>query len=165
MHSGIRGIVVDPFELLRRDHDSFRALFADLLSAGGGNGADKFHELKNQLEVHTRIEEDILYPALDRQPETRELVADSLKEHEQAKQMLEQIEQRQASSEQWHSLLQELKDLLDHHMEDEERELFPKGRQLLSETEQDDIEARLVSEKQSLEVLQHPGKPGPGHRY
>lgn len=156
---------MDAFELLRKDHDKARALFTDLLSPGGGDGADKFHELKNELDVHTKIEEDVLYPALEKQDETRNLVADSRQEHEKAKQMLGQIEQRQEDGKPWHDLLGELKSLLDHHMEEEEQELFPKARQLLSESERDDIGARLVSEKQTLEVLQEPGKPGPGHRY
>jgi iron-sulfur cluster repair protein YtfE (RIC family) len=156
---------VDAFELLRKDHERARALFSDLLSPGGGDGADKFHELKNELEVHTKIEEDVLYPALEKQDETRDLVADSREEHDKAKQMLGQIEQRQEDGQPWHELLGELKSLLDHHMEEEEQELFPKARQLLSESEQDDIGARLVSEKQTLEVLQEPGKPGPGHRH
>lgn len=156
---------MDAFELLRKDHDKARALFSDLLSPGGGDGADKFHELKNELDVHTKIEKDVLYPALEKQDETRDLVADSRQEHDQAKEMLRQIEERQESGGEWHALLEDLKKLLDHHMEEEERELFPKARQVLSESEQDDIEARLLSEKQTLEVLQEPGKPGPGHRY
>lgn len=156
---------MDAFELLRKDHDKVRALFSDLFSPGGGDGADKFHELKNELDVHTKIEEDVLYPALEKRDETRDLVADSREEHERAKDLLGKIEERQESGGEWHALLENLRKLLDHHMEDEEQELFPKARQLLSESEQDDIEARLVSEKQTLEVLQEPGKPGPHHRY
>ncbi|MCD9184885.1 MAG: hemerythrin domain-containing protein [Pyrinomonadaceae bacterium] len=114
--------------LLKEDHREVENLIAQL---EGGADKDTFTKLKSSLELHTQIEEEIYYPALEGLDETDELVTDAYQEHDEVDELLEEMSGTDVGSEEFQDLLQQLKDSINHHVKEEENELFPKSEEVL----------------------------------
>jgi len=114
--------------LLKEDHREVEELIAQL-----EEGADKetFLKLKSSLELHTQIEENIYYPALEGKDETDELVTDAYQEHDEVDELLEEMSGTDIESDEFQVLLKQLKDSIEHHVKEEENELFPKSEEVL----------------------------------
>lgn len=114
--------------LLKEDHREVEELIAQL-----EEGADKetFLKLKSSLELHTQIEENIYYPALEGKDETDELVTDAYQEHDEVDELLEEMSGTDIESDEFQLLLKQLKDSIKHHVKEEENELFPKSEEVL----------------------------------
>ena len=115
-------------ELLREDHREVESLIAQL---EGGADHETFGKIKNALKMHTKIEEEILYPAMEDFDETEELVDESYQEHDEVDKLLVEMSGTESQSEEFQDLLAQLKDSIEHHVEEEENELFPNAESLL----------------------------------
>jgi iron-sulfur cluster repair protein YtfE (RIC family) len=142
---------MNPFSLLKADHQKV----ADILETIDGTteraikGRDElFSRLKSELELHTRIEEEIFYPALEEAEETRDITLEAYEEHRLVKQLLEELESAPKDDEQWTAKFTVLKENIEHHVEEEEGEMFKKARRVLSEEEIEALGDRLQEAKQ-----------------
>jgi iron-sulfur cluster repair protein YtfE (RIC family) len=146
---------MNPFNLLKADHEKV----ADILETIDGTteraikGRDElFARLKSELELHTRIEEEIFYPALEEAEETRDIILEAYEEHRLVKQLLEELESAPKDDEQWTAKFTVLKENIEHHVEEEEGEIFKKARRVLSEEEIEALGERLQAAKQEKAV-------------
>jgi hemerythrin-like domain-containing protein len=135
-------------ELLKQDHREADSLIAELEGASGdtpGSYTATFQKLKASLTVHAEAEEQIFYPAMEQFEETEELTEEAYSEHDEVKQLLEDMTGLNPGDEDFQTLLAQLKDSVQHHVEEEETEMFPKAEELLGEatleTIGDEIEA------------------------
>jgi hemerythrin-like domain-containing protein len=141
--------MMDAFELLKNDHAKVSALFEQLEPATDTTTRQQlFAQLKQELDIHTHIEETILYPALKTASETREITEEAYEEHQEVKDLLAEIEATPADSEEWSDLIIELRENVEHHVEEEENEMFPHARTVLGEQQITEISARMAAEKQ-----------------
>jgi iron-sulfur cluster repair protein YtfE (RIC family) len=138
---------MDAFELLKTDHEKVSQLFKEIESASGQRKRQVFTQLKAELDVHAHIEEKILYPALENTEEAREITLEAYEEHKVVKDLLAELASGGAPNEEWDAKLTVLKENVEHHVEEEEGELFSKARKALSSEEIDRIGAELEVEK------------------
>lgn len=138
--------MIDAIELLKDQHRDALNMIARLREEDvrEGERLELFDHLKEALSLHTKMEEEVLYPALEHFKETRELVAESYQEHHQVDRLLQKIAELGSSGgrhgnykdnkrdDDWRSLLDELTADITHHVEEEENELFPKAQRLLT---------------------------------
>jgi hemerythrin-like domain-containing protein len=124
---------MDLFQLIRQDHQKAKRLFERLAEASAGTQSRPrlFAELKRELELHTEIEERYFYPALQSQSEAKELIEEALEEHADMKQALEVLDNADKESDNWGARLEELREDVEHHVEEEETEIFPLAQKLL----------------------------------
>lgn len=115
-------------ELLKEDHREVEGLIAQL---EGSADHETFGKIKSALKMHTKIEEEILYPAMEDFDETEELVDESYQEHDEVDQLLMEMSGTQPQSEEFQDLLAQLKESIEHHVGEEENELFPNAESLL----------------------------------
>ncbi|MGH9932442.1 MAG: hemerythrin domain-containing protein [Pyrinomonadaceae bacterium] len=106
-----------------------------------------FTQLKTELDVHARIEETIFYPELEKADETHDITLEAFEEHRLVKQLLGELEKMDKSDEQWTAKFAVLKESVEHHVEEEESEMFPKARKVLSEEQAEIIGTRMETEK------------------
>ncbi len=92
-----------------------------------------FTELKGELELHTSLEEQHLFPILRRNTETKELVADAIKDNKELRAKLAEIETLPKNDEAFPERLKELQKTFRQHARDEKRELLPAVQRALSE--------------------------------
>ena len=138
---------MDPFELLKKDHQKVSTLFQEIKSASGEAKLRIFRQIKHELDVHTHIEETIFYPALEREKETREITLEAYEEHRVVKDLLAQLDAASSADEDWEARLTVLKENVEHHVEEEEGELFDKANDVLTGAQADDLGDRMQSEK------------------
>jgi hemerythrin superfamily protein len=138
---------MDALELLKQDHAKVKKLFDKAESVGNREQKRIFSQIKNELEIHAQIEENIFYPAMQRHDGLKELVAESLKEHKAMKGLLQEMATL-SDREDFEDKLEELIDNVEHHAEDEEEgKMFPKIRELVSVNELQKLGAQLQAAK------------------
>ena len=120
-------------------------LFGKLAETGEGAVKTReklFAELKEELELHARLEEQHLFPVLRKHKETKDLVADAVNDNRQTRALLAELERLPKDSEDFPKKLTELRKVFQQHVRDERKELLPVVRKALS-----DEEAQAVVEK------------------
>ena len=141
---------MNAFTLLKTDHQKVAGILEkiDETTERATKGREElFTQLKSELDVHTRIEEEILYPALEEYEETRAISLEAYEEHAVVKQLLEELSSEPKDDEQWTAKFTVLKENIEHHVEEEESEMFKKARKVLSEDEIEKLGDRLQEAK------------------
>jgi len=129
---------MNAFTLLKTDHETVAGILASIeeTTERAVKGRDElFTRLKQELDVHAKIEEEIFYPALEDADETRDVTLEAYEEHRLVKQLLAELETEPKDTEEWTAKFTVLKENIEHHVEEEEGEMFKKARQVLSEEE------------------------------
>lgn len=127
-------------EMIKRDHDEAREMMQTIaLEHDAEEASEDFEELKMALLAHAKSEEEVVYPVLARQDETRELVLEARQEHRLAEQMLAELERGDASDEEWRAKFAVLKTNVEHHIQEEEKEILPKMKKVLPKDELEDL--------------------------
>ena len=142
---------MNAFTLLKADHKKVAGILEKLDSTterGVKTREELFTQLKTELDVHARIEETILYPELKKADETRDITLEAFEEHRLVKQLLGELDEMDKGDEQWTAKFTVLKESVEHHVEEEEGEMFPKARKVLSEEQAEIIGTRLEAAKQ-----------------
>jgi len=122
-------------QLLKRDHKEVAALFEEFKEAEESDKPAIAEQICQRLTVHARIEEELLYPAAREAlaEEDEDLVDEAAVEHATVKELLSQIEAGSESDELYEAKVKVLGEYVTHHVNEEERELFPR----LAETDFD----------------------------
>jgi len=141
---------MNPFNLLKSDHEKVAGILSSIeeTTERAAKGRDElFARLKQELDLHARIEEEIFYPALEDSEETRDVTLEAYEEHNLVKQLLAELESQPKDTEEWTAKFTVLKENVEHHVEEEEGEMFPKARKVLSEDEIETLGDRLQEAK------------------
>lgn len=149
---------MDGLELLKSDHDKVRGLFQQFRSASEDDDATRMNELCqeifHELEVHTAIEEEIFYPAVkDRGGE--ELIEDtdeSVEEHHVVDVLMGEIRQLDPTDAAFKAKMTVLIENVEHHAQEEEEEMFPQVRELMSEDDLQTLGQDLYEAKTRKEL-------------
>ena len=118
--------------LLESQHRKVEALFKKL-EAGRSDPAPVLEELANSLAAHMAIEQDIFYPAVKKVDD--ELINESFEEHALAEVALKRLLATDAEDEAFAARVTALKELIEHHVKEEEEELFPEVEKSVEEAE------------------------------
>lgn len=122
----------DAIELLVQDHEAVKKLFkqySTLCAEGADDDERQALAMKicALLMVHTSIEEEIFYPMARRALEEQSLLDEAEVEHDAAKELISQIEEGSPSEDQlYDAKVHVLGEYIDHHVKEEEKEMFPK---------------------------------------
>jgi iron-sulfur cluster repair protein YtfE (RIC family) len=141
---------MNAFLLLKADHEKVAEMLdaIDKTTERAIKGRDDlFTRLKEELDLHARIEEEIFYPALEATEQTREIVFEAYEEHLLVKKLLSELEAEPKDTEEWTAKFTVLKENIEHHVEEEEGELFKKARQAFTKEEIEDLGQRLQEAK------------------
>jgi hemerythrin-like domain-containing protein len=141
---------MNAFTLLKNDHQKVAGILEKL--EGTTERALKtreelFTQLKSELDVHTKIEETIFYPVLEKAEESRDITLEAFEEHRIVKQLLAELEASAKDDEVWTAKFTVLKENIEHHVEEEEGEMFKKARKVLSEQEIETLGTRMEKAK------------------
>ncbi len=143
---------MDIYERLREDHQRQKDLASQIEGTTGDSDERRrlWDELKAEAEAHANAEEQTFYAALFEKPETQEQARHSVSEHEDASELIEELDELDMSSSGWLQKFAKLKHELEHHIEEEQNDVFPMAREVLSDDEAtrmaDDFDARKHDE-------------------
>ncbi|MDI6853089.1 MAG: hemerythrin domain-containing protein [Deltaproteobacteria bacterium] len=134
------------FQMLQKDHDEVKQLFSQIEK--GGDREKLFSQLKDEVNLHQEVEEKFFYPALEKSnAEVREKVFESYEEHHVAKTVLKEFDKMSPSDERWKAKLMVLKELVEHHIEEEEKELFKMAKKALDKKQIQEITDKIEQRK------------------
>lgn len=142
----------DPFKLLKEDHKKVAKLFKEIEGAGERAIKTKenlFEQLKSELELHTQIEEEYMYPLLEEAEETKDMTLEAYEEHDIVKTLIAEMEDEEVGSDVWSAKLKVMKENVEHHVSEEEEELFPEAEDVLSEEQMEQLAQSIMEAKQS----------------
>jgi len=142
---------MDALTLLKEDHDRVRKILDEGESTterAEKTRTELFTRLKTELEIHERIEEEIFYPALKEHPRAKELALEGYEEHHVVDQILAELEQTPVTDETWAAKFKVAKENLEHHIEEEEGEMFKAARGAFSRDELENLGRRMAELKQ-----------------
>lgn len=147
---------MNAFELLKKDHEKVSGILEKLdatTERGVKTREELFTQLKTELDIHAQIEEQILYPVLKEAKETKDITLEAYEEHGVVKQLLAELEEMPKDDEMWGAKLTVLKENVEHHVEEEEGEMFKSAREVLSKEEIEELGARLEEAKQQKKAM------------
>ncbi|MEZ5225670.1 MAG: hemerythrin domain-containing protein [Acidimicrobiales bacterium] len=136
------------FEAIRADHDKQRTLI-DLLTKTHGESDGRielFDRLRAQLEAHAAAEERYFYVPLMQHDLTQDAARHSVAEHKELDDFIEQLQGYDMSGSQWIQTARELADRLIHHLDEEEREVFPVAGKALSDDDKTSLATDYVDD-------------------
>lgn len=146
---------MDAIDLLTADHNRVRGLFTRFRGAHESDSTTEMVELAakifQELEVHTTIEEEIFYPDVrDTDEEITEVVDEGIQEHHVVKVLMDELRQVEPASDEWVAKMSVLMENVEHHVEEEETEMFPPLRSELGADVLEPMAAKLEQRKASL---------------
>jgi len=121
----------DAISLLIEDHENVKSMFEQFEELG-----DRAHVSKHKLALqiceeltkHTMIEEEIFYPAVRKVLKEDDLMDEAIVEHASAKDLIAQIQSMEPTDDLFDAKVKVLSEMIEHHVEEEETEMFPKVR-------------------------------------
>ena len=114
-------------ELLKEDHRKVEELFTSFKEADGRSRKGIVDEALNALEIHSTIEEKLVYPAIRKATDEKDMVAEANEEHHVVKFLIKELRKMKASAEGYKAKFTVLSELVKHHVEEEEEEMFPQA--------------------------------------
>ncbi len=145
---------MNAIELLKDDHQKVKKLFREYEELG-----DRAHKSKQriaeqvfmELDIHARLEEEIFYPAVDAKAskEGKKLVDEANEEHHVVKMLIAEMQALQAGEDQFDAKFKVLAENVEHHIEEEEGEMFPDAEKKLGQ-EMSQLAERMLQRKQEL---------------
>lgn len=155
---------VDAIALLEADHEKVRGLLSELASTterAAKKREQLLEKIEKEVKVHTTIEEEIFYPAFleaAKKKEDKKLFFEANEEHHVVDLVLPEVKSTSPDTEQFSAKAKVLKELIEHHAEEEEKEMFPRAKKLFSAGELRELAERMTERKEELEGELERGK-------
>jgi hypothetical protein len=149
---------VDAISLLKADHEKVRGLLSQLEKSSEKSSAKREELLAKiafELEVHTTIEEEIFYPAYRdavKKQEDRKLYQEALEEHHVVDLVMPELEETDPGTEVFSAKAKVLKEVVEHHAEEEEKEMFKRAKQVFEKEELRELGQRMEARKAELQT-------------
>jgi hemerythrin superfamily protein len=142
-------------DMLESQHREVEKLFAAFEKASSGKKRDIFLQIADKLAVHATIEEKHFYPSVKTE-ETEDLLEESVEEHLSVKRIIADLLEDDSDEEALEAKMAVLKEQIEHHVEEEENELFPKVEDALDATMLDALEQEMMATQEELLSKGHP---------
>jgi iron-sulfur cluster repair protein YtfE (RIC family) len=145
---------MDAIKLLTHDHDEMKKLLNQLeetTERGIKIRTELFAKVRRELEIHESIEEEIFYPALKEHPKAKDIVLEGIEEHHVVDGIVAELEVVPVDDETWAAKLTVMRENVEHHMEEEEGDMFPKARTVFDKDELEDLGSRMEERKGQLQ--------------
>lgn len=132
MASKTAGTQADIFTRIKTDHDTIRSLL-DKTEKANGSGRAVFEELQRELWAHSKVEEGVFYASLKKAKEAKSETVEGLNEHHLINGLLDELNAMKTTDSGWKEKLQVLGELVRHHLDEEEEELFEEAKEVLDD--------------------------------
>ncbi|HEY8614689.1 hemerythrin domain-containing protein [Phenylobacterium sp.] len=140
----------DAVAVLKRDHREVERLFKQYEQAKEDDARKQeiFQQIALELKVHTQVEEEIFYPESREFVKEQDTVNEAEVEHQSAKDLIAQLEGMQPSDDYYDAKVKVLQEMVEHHVEEEEKEYFPECQK--SEMDTKAVGERILARKEEL---------------
>jgi hemerythrin-like domain-containing protein len=147
-------MAMDALSLLKEDHGKVKKLLAELektTERGVKTRTELFATIKGELTVHETIEEEIFYPELKGHPKAKDIVLEGFEEHHVVDLLMGELEAMDVDDENWGAKAVVMKENIEHHIEEEEGDMFKAARQVFDRDELEDLGRRMEQRKRAAQ--------------
>ena len=146
---------MNAIQLLKKDHATVKELFAQFEHAGDRAYHTKqtiVKQIHQALEVHAQLEEELFYPAVKQlqAEKVKDLVREAIEEHKIVKTLLAEIAAMSAQEEQYDAKVTVLKETVEHHVKEEEGEMFPAATKQLPKERLEELGAEMAAHQEAM---------------
>lgn len=142
---------MNAIELLKQDHNEFRGLFGEFKASGSDKEKhDIFKNIKEKLDVHTHIEETIFYPKISELKELEDITKEGIEEHHVGDLLVREISKLTDDSDKFEPKMEVLIESTEHHLMEEEGQMFPKVEKLLDSDQLEKLGTEMEKEKEKF---------------
>lgn len=140
---------MNAIDLLKEDHDRVDKLFQKVKATEEGEHQELFEKIREELEIHTHIEEVIFYPRLKEEgdEELKKIVLEGVEEHRQVKMFLKELSSLADESEKFEPKLKVVMENVEHHVQEEEGEMFKMVEEQFDASVLEEMGAEMEKEK------------------
>jgi hemerythrin-like domain-containing protein len=152
----------DAITLLKADHKKVKALLASLertTERSAERRTKLLGQIESEVKVHSTVEEEIFYPAFRdavRKKNDRELYQEALEEHHVVDLVMPEVKECDPAGEVFPAKAKVLKELIEHHADEEEKQMFKTARQVIAKEDLLDLGARIQARKKELQAMGSP---------
>ena len=141
---------MDIYERIKQDHDKQRELMEKIMKTSGDSAErqELFERFKTEAVAHANAKEQVFYSELMEDQETQEQTRHSVNEHKEADDLIEELSEMDMSSSSWLTKFKELKEDLEHHMDEEEKDVFSMAHDVISDAEAEQMTGKFDTRKQ-----------------
>ena len=146
---------MNAMDLLKQDHEKVKKILGELDSTterGVKTREELFTRFKQEMTVHERIEEEIFYPRLTDQAKTKDIALEGYEEHHVVDMVMSELDEVPYDDEHWGAKFTVMKENIEHHIEEEEGEMFKLARQALDKEELAQLGERMEARKRELQA-------------
>ena len=147
-HQG--GAYVNAIDLLEDDHRKVKKMLAEgeeTTERAEVTRSALYATLRREMEAHERIEEEIFYPALKAHPRARDIVLEGFEEHHVVDEIMGELGETDVTDETWAAKFKVMKENIEHHIDEEEGEMFSEARKAFEHDELEALGARMLELK------------------
>ena len=139
------------FQLLKKDHVEVKGILGQLIETNKTKKREElFDTLRLELVPHMKAEESTFYPPLMKKKEAREDAMEGIEEHHVSEMVLKELEKMPKDEDQWQAKIKVFKELVEHHIEEEESKIFKSAKKTLEKDELEDIMKKFNKEKEKI---------------
>ena len=142
-------------KILKKDHSTVQTLFSKFDRAGKTAYEKKgelFEKIRRELQLHSRAEEEIFYPALKAMNgEGRRLISAAVQEHKEVNELLTQISRLKSNDKNFDEKMETLIENVDHHVDEEEGEIFQFAEENCSEQQLEELGNQIEERRRFLD--------------
>jgi hemerythrin-like domain-containing protein len=146
-------VPMNALTLLEDDHKDIKKLLEkgdETTERAVKTRASLLHEIGVKLTAHEKIEEDIFYPALKEHPKAKDIVLEGYQEHHVVDLLMAELKDLDENDEKWGAKFSVMKENIEHHIEEEEGEMFTKARAAFSAEELSELGERMEEMKEKI---------------
>ncbi len=150
-------MATDAIKLLKEDHDKVRDLFEQLMNTTDRATKKRttlLDKIAKEIKIHTTIEEEIFYPAFRdaiEEKEKKKMFHEALEEHHVVDLVLPEVREADPSTVKFAAKAKVLKELVEHHADEEEKEMFKAARKVLDKEQLKALGEKMEARKKELE--------------
>ena len=141
--------MTDIFDRLKQDHNRHRDMLEKLADTSGDSTERNklFERFKIEVSAHAAAEEESLYAVMLQDPELREEGQHSVSEHKEIDDFLEELDETDMSSSSWMATFKKMRHRYEHHIDEEEQDIFPVAQKQLGKGVPEELKAKFDERK------------------
>jgi hemerythrin HHE cation binding domain-containing protein len=143
---------MDAISLLEADHVKIKRLLAELADTterAVKTRGELFATIKGELTLHEVVEEEIFYPELKAHPKAEDIVLEGFQEHHVVDLLMGELESLPVEDQTWGAKAKVMQENIEHHIEEEEGDMFRQARRAFDRGELEDLGRRMAERKVS----------------
>jgi predicted DNA-binding protein len=139
---------MDALKLMKQDHERLKKLLERAEHAQAEHSRENIlDQIKAELKPHEQMEEQVFYPALKSHRNAKDIVLEGYEEHHVADLVFAELEKTPVGSDVWKAKMKVLKEGIEHHIEEEEGEMFKKARAVFDKAELESLGEQMQQVK------------------